>query len=411
MGSPYYQDYIYSNGTYDSYLTNGYHQPLVKYDNWHEMGGSGSTGHVTFGDNVPGFPSNLGKVNMTTNLVGYGKQEITQFPNGYFESSYTPYSGWQYLAKNEGAFSPPYNMSYMLDTVPFPQLEILELTATKLRGKIYSEQSGTQSGVFLGEIRQTLRLVKSPLKTVGKALKTLSDAKKKILKGGIKRYSKKFLEDFSSAYLEFSFGVQPLISDVDSTIQRVTEILEEKKFTSILVKEDGSEKLDTEFHTNNLNGRMTYDTQLIRTVIESARGKALIKTFPEGPSFKPSSFGFRLADFVPTLYELIPYSFIIDYFSNLNELVNAQFIERQNVIFAYVTRERVCEAQVAYGNFRDTRAGSKSFGACSNLITRKRDVIRQDEELIPDTIQVSQPDTAQISKMLALLINQTTSVR
>jgi hypothetical protein len=58
--------------------------------------------------------------------------------------------------------------------------------------------------------------------------------------------------------------------------------------------------------------------------------------------------GFNLKEFVPTAWELIPYSFLVDYFSNIGEILEASVVNLSNLAY-YGRTIRSRRKQAFYG--------------------------------------------------------------
>jgi hypothetical protein len=354
---------------------------------------------------IPGYPKQLGNSSLTTDLFGTKGLKLRE-PVGYVSFEDGAPLHVNYTAS--GSF--PINWSLPDLVEPnWANLDTLELCATKLRSNIYQAQSGSQSGVFLGEIAETLALVKHPVRSLGKAFRELRLVYRDILRLGYSRTSRKFLQAWSNEYLKFTFGVLPLINDVDNHVNRINDILEKRQFKQVGARIAADDVLLPQFGVgNDLNYQVRYNTRLDRWYEETAIGRALVEILPDGPKFSTNNFGLRINDFVPTVYELIPFSFVVDYFSNLNNLVNAQFIERRSVIFGYVTQLRRHNAKVSYSNFtRYLSSDQSSIGASSPLEISREYYVRQDIGKIPDSISLSLPSTRQLVNLAALVSSLT----
>jgi len=214
---------------------------------------------------------------------------------------------------------------------------------TKLLSNIYTAQAGWQGGVFVGELRETIKLIRAPQKSLFRAFMDLP-REYKYLRNRYGRGSRRFMASWSKFYLEFTYGVQPLISDIEASVDRFNQI-QDKVVTKLV-------KAHVDSQSEEILAPVTiYDNGSILLVMEDriqkeafASGAALILAFPLGAKHNLNNYGMRPRDFVPTLYELIPFSFVVDYFTNLNDIVNSQFVERHGIIYSWVSSKETCRA-------------------------------------------------------------------
>lgn len=195
--------------------------------------------------------------------------------------------------------------------------------ATELVKKIHSARHQLQGGVILGEIDKTARLLIGTAKDLKQGVfKYLSKAVG-IRKGKGSNSSKR--KAIANSYLEATFGWQPLIHDcrdfaktlgrltteVDRTYLRAFGEWEEQSSHAILSAVPG------------VGGQKCNITTIVTTY-----SRVMYRGFLQGIPYeagKPpleriiSMSGFDLRSFVPTLWELVPYSFVVDYFTNIGD--------------------------------------------------------------------------------------------
>lgn len=199
---------------------------------------------------------------------------------------------------------------------------------------------------FLGELRQAKAMVKRPAETLFKSIGSYIDTLKKRQKGISKSSKrgklarKKILAD---TWLEYSFGWIPLVSDVGSAA---------KALAAWHVGIDGTDErrqLITgrgEALTPEINSTQSADYNItylsipmkIRSVgvrKEEVRYKVGLSYNTAVPKESASRLlelsGFTLAEFVPTAWELLPWSFLIDYFTNIGDVLEAFSTPKENI--------------------------------------------------------------------------------
>jgi hypothetical protein len=67
---------------------------------------------------------------------------------------------------------------------------------------------------------------------------------------------------------------------------------------------------------------------------------------PSGPIAVQQSWGLGTRDFIPTIYELIPYSFLVDYFVNIGEILNAWSFNQADLAWHNDTNREVFDTSV-----------------------------------------------------------------
>lgn len=233
--------------------------------------------------------------------------------------------------------------------VIFPHLrtDLSELDAkclAKLYSKLREEQEQMNGLQFLGELREALHMIRSPAEGIRKALNTYYSLAKKRSKGmqvGHKKDAKAITAMLSETWLEISFGWKPLLQDtreLAKTIARhVTGRLPRKRVSyAVELEERGISSLSdfTYYQFNVLSGTTSWQqTSGIRWIVG-------LSPNVNGPGLQSARLsqlaGFDPRNFLPTLYELTPWSFLVDYFVNVGEIIGAATTVTNNV--AYVCK-------------------------------------------------------------------------
>lgn len=184
-----------------------------------------------------------------------------------------------------------------------------------------SRRIAFQGGVFLGELGKTIQMLKSP----AQALRRLVDAHrlkvKKELRG---KYSKaQWVDVVQDSWLEAQYGWRPLIGDCQDAMKLLSASPDRYR-QPINSESNRSWKESSPEQLSAAPAGLTWPYAIFRystsyKVGSQYKGACDARMTP--PSFR-EQMGLSWSSALPTLWELIPYSFLIDYFSNVGEVIS-----------------------------------------------------------------------------------------
>lgn len=188
-----------------------------------------------------------------------------------------------------------------------------------------------QSGVFAGELFQLARMLASPAKTLRTSVDDLYQSlfrnTKKAAKGQGRQRARAIKDAIAGTYLEWQYAVKPTISDCNDAAKAFRAMASARTFDMIRVIGEGA-STRTENRTRgfsygtgwsgggNQEERLTFHVDVI--LRGAWRSDKADSTLPI-----PMQFGLDLGSLLPTAWELIPWSFLIDYFSNIGDVLDA----------------------------------------------------------------------------------------
>jgi hypothetical protein len=187
----------------------------------------------------------------------------------------------------------------------------------------YSNLHGSQAQVlaFLGELGESVRMIAGAASALSRAIH--AHYPKRPLQYWKRRLGKGFSEA-PNYWLEGVFGWSPLVGDVINFAETAAEIA--NGFKHLYIKVSGSSHRN---YTSRYVGQsgiefvsagITTCTSSIETDIgwhfQCNRTLAV-----EKPS-ATQLLGLTLWDVVPSVYEIIPYSWLVDYFSNIGDIIS-----------------------------------------------------------------------------------------
>lgn len=203
-----------------------------------------------------------------------------------------------------------------------PVSQIDNIALSKFLRACKGAQRQFSGGVFLGELRETLKLIKNP----AYAFRTLLTDYVGACRGASRRLSPRdTVRHISNQWLEYSFGMLPLLSDIGNGYNALKRLYFNLPSKYVVVTEQ------REYEANVLTKGSALWSQYFPVIIHckstgtySHTWRGEVKIAMRGIGSPPSeSLGLTLRDFVPTVYELIPYSFLVDYFVNIGEILEA----------------------------------------------------------------------------------------
>lgn len=257
-------------------------------------------------------------------------------------------------------------------------------------------QTALQSGVIVAELRETLGMIRSPAKTLLNFItrkqfpRFKSSLRKAALKNRRRRGDAKdpgsLLKLASDHWLETQFGWKPFIMDIKSAMQAYQTVLDKVEYKPLRVKTHAMEEHNHERVPLGFVG-FTYENEV------SYRTEVKVLAFGETKNLAGGVrplLGLTWGDFVPTVWEALPFSFLADYFLNIGDILNGAFVDLASVQrISYVRKvEGVC--QYTFGNFR-AGTGSVSGGHSVGRLSRKTVTRALDYPLSLPSLQFSFP--------------------
>lgn len=223
----------------------------------------------------------------------------------------------------------------------------------------------------------------------------------------------KFREQLADNWLEFSFGWRPLVRDVEEAAQALAEYHIQRDGQHRLEKMIRGYGVENQAINNQVSSgpvHMHINARIVTTTSASVeviyRGKMVVSQWYDGPYDRMKSlserFGFTLEQFVPTVWNLLPYSFLVDYFVNVGDFLMAATTDTSGLMWVsktviYKTTEIASSS--AYSN----------VGSCSGHIggyqQETREISRRPISILGyPSLEFSLPDTAtRFANVLALL--------
>lgn len=221
---------------------------------------------------------------------------------------------------------------------PQGDLGLRDLALKRLKSKLATSQNEFRSLVPLAESRELQHTYRSTADLTETLLNTLLHPRRAITRANF-RDAKKFASD---AWLNYSFGVSPLIADAKALSSTISDVLSQRGEDRAIARyRSGAEKtFNMPPQTLYFTGADTSEFHVIYGIqyTLSYLFGAGVRTNPRSASHQDLSHTFhtRIEDVVPAVYELIPYSWLLDYFTTAGDTIEDVFTAPSgNTMFAW----------------------------------------------------------------------------
>lgn len=199
-------------------------------------------------------------------------------------------------------------------------------------------------GTFLGELKQTLRMLRHPAEALSRSIDGYYDALRKRKREEVRRRRRKGLPELPkdspnwewfhaipALWLEHSFGWKPLLMDIEDAWDTLASLSEQEGVVHLSRAAQGlklrshvtgSGQLYAGPGISRLRRDISNRTSVQTTV--RYRGDVIAQaatTFAD----KAARWGFSPSQFLPTAWELLPWSFLFDYFASIGGFIDASF--------------------------------------------------------------------------------------
>lgn len=293
------------------------------------------TNTVTFGDSVPDWKRKIARgESATSSLVG--SESVRKHTEGYLLYEYQQWSSSQRrwvstYYELKGGLS-----GYNSFPSPPPDALLAQAENQAIMGivrKANQALRAVQGMVILGELGETLRMMRDPLKAIRKGMDNYLGR----VRRDAGRYKRRLRPDqfrsvVSDLWLQTTFGLAPMVHDLDDIAKALPRIL-----TYYAERQGVSYRAGVSKKTPITNpGVITFGPISVTRSFEREDGANVryhgsVIARPPNTNFTMQTIGVTFRDFLPSAYELIPWSFLADYFSNCQEIVEGLSFNRAAV--------------------------------------------------------------------------------
>ncbi len=194
----------------------------------------------------------------------------------------------------------------------------------KFLKKYREKRTAFQSGTFFGELAEAVHMIRSPAKALRSSLNSYHSVVSKRLKGLGWGGSKRVRQDIADravaeTWLEYSYGVRPFISDIADAVKVLDA--SPTSYSEVISAQAESDSDYGVLRVFGSFGPMSYWSDLVYKGKVSVRYKGAVSGTISPPGFA-EQIGVSWSNVLPTVWELIPYSFLVDYFTNVGDIIS-----------------------------------------------------------------------------------------
>jgi len=240
-------------------------------------------------------------------------------------------------------------------------------------------QQGFAGLTFLGELRESLKMIRHPaqgLKNLcSEWLNTTGRARRKF--GRSRKGTDKWKRELSSLWLEQAFGWQPLVNDINAAWRTYRNLRDRRDQVPVtgfgIDTEFVPHRSETFYPHDFFTGQYRYNRRSTERAFVRFRGMVKLKTIGSNvDALEP--FGFTFDSWIPTAWELLPWSFLIDYFSNIGDVLEAGTFSTANLAWTSQVSivSQISEMQGQIYELASRNALGENFISCEGDVMHSR---------------------------------------
>lgn len=231
-----------------------------------------------------------------------------------------------------------------IPTIPAFRQDVYDEALMKFLKNVKRKQTAFRGLTFAGELGETLRMLRNPARGLRRGIdEYFKDVKKRAKKArrspsgrpiSPKKRNSATSRAVADTWLEHAFGWAPLIGSVKDAGEAINKRLE--RYSSDYARVSSRADYVTSSYTTTWSsvqsqaiGRAWRRITFSRC---SVRFYGQVRSYAENPKEADRVlFGTNWTEIIPTAWELIPYSFLVDYFTNIGDVLDGLSIRKSDI--------------------------------------------------------------------------------
>lgn len=230
--------------------------------------------------------------------------------------------------------------------------EAINSAAIGLLKKINKHQEMVSGLVIAGELRETVKMLRQPATAL--RLKTGLFCKDlRVKRSHINNWKQDdWRKLVAESWLEFTFGVKPLMNDIQGIADALVEFRDENIVPLRIVTTAKNETQSAQSNGIISGAVMHYDIVTSNETTVKWIAGLKDKVLYDKPAYErlQALAGLDINHVVPAAWELVPFSFLVDYFTNIGDVISGAFVSTRDVV--WTSRTVVNTSSWEYVNFR-----------------------------------------------------------
>lgn len=290
---------------------------------------SGNTANVSWqGENAsmedvnsPNYRRDAGLGNLTMNPMTLVKTARTMTPGTFSEG---PYNGYSVTVTGDFIASVEFSVPRPAFDISSDAGSMANVALVKAYAKM--NKSAVLSGESLGQLSQTVRMLKRPFNSA----QTLIALMLKYRARRLGKTAASCAAATANSWLEYRYGWKPLIMDAMSIIQNANNLSGRcGQHLVARTQENQVRSANSEFSRVQLSppsamaGFLASGSIIHKQSVRCCAGVYYTVENTTTPEQLSRIFGLRANDTIQVAWELVPYSFVVDWFTNVGDWLQA----------------------------------------------------------------------------------------
>jgi len=252
---------------------------------------------------------------------------------------------------------------YALTPVTSETIAADDIALKRLKRKLSTYEGDFKALIPLGELKETVGMYKGLQKTTLNTLQTLVDLKHRI------KNPKKLFQYAADTWLQFNFGVSPLIRDINDGIDSVYSYI---NAVDRIVDQHGQKTIEwvSAIPKGNYGAAANHHWlgQGVHRHTYRVRYTAGVRYRVSSANGAFTHFGVTPYELVPALWELTAFSWVFDYFTTFGDFLEDHFSsESGQTVYACKSSKYVRESSMNWTLEKEYPYNNIYVHRCNNL--------------------------------------------